>query len=41
LGAVLARQLAAKRAAAAIVELANLLVSLGDPTQLTRDQVRR
>lgn len=39
LGAVLTKQLAAKRQSAAIIELSNLLVGLGDPTALTRDMV--
>ena len=38
-GAYVSVQLKAKREAAAIVELTNLLVSLGNPSLLTRDQV--
>ena len=41
LGAFLTTQLKAKRESAAIIELANLLVSLSDPTSLQREQVRR
>ncbi|PSC73353.1 chloroplastic isoform X2 [Micractinium conductrix] len=39
LGAFLTTQLKAKRESAAIIELANLLVSLSDPTSLQREQV--
>ncbi len=39
LGAVLTLKLKEKRQSAAIIELANTLVALGDPTALTRDTV--
>lgn len=39
LGAFLTKQLSAKRQSAAIIELSNILVQLGNPTLLTRDQV--
>ncbi|KAL4420333.1 hypothetical protein ABPG77_010238 [Micractinium sp. CCAP 211/92] len=39
IGAAITVQLKAKRQSAAIIELANTLVSLGDPTALTREQV--
>lgn len=39
LGAFLTAQLKAKRQSAAIIELSNLLVEMGDPTALTREQV--
>lgn len=39
IGAAITLQLKAKRQSAAIIELANTLVSLGDPTALTREQV--
>lgn len=41
LGALLTKKLLEKRQSAAIIELSNLLVQMGDPTQLTREQVRR
>ncbi|KAL4434488.1 hypothetical protein ABPG75_000929 [Micractinium tetrahymenae] len=39
IGAAITVQLKAKRQSAAIIELANTLVAMGDPTALTRDQV--
>ena len=38
-GGFIALKLTAKRQSAAIIELANLLVALPDPTLLTREQV--
>jgi len=39
IGALISKQLLDKRQSAAIIELSNLLVAMGDPTQLTREQV--
>ena len=39
LGVAVGQSLKAKRQSAAIIELANLLVALGDPSQLTREHV--